>query len=85
VRKEIKVSLGCIRRPWLKKKKGQNKSNKQARNWWLTPIILATQEAESRRIKFQSQPEANSSRDPISKISNTKKGWRTGSSSRVPV
>jgi hypothetical protein len=24
--------------------------------WWLTPIILATQEAEIRRITVQSQP-----------------------------
>jgi hypothetical protein len=27
-----------------------------ARSWWLTPIILATQKAEMRRIKVQSQP-----------------------------
>jgi hypothetical protein len=26
------------------------------RRWWCTPIILATQEAEIRRIKVQSQP-----------------------------
>jgi hypothetical protein len=34
---------------------------------WLTPVILATQEAEIRRITVQSQPRANSSQDPISK------------------
>jgi hypothetical protein len=28
-----------------------------ARCWWFTPIILATQEAESRRIVVQPQPE----------------------------
>jgi hypothetical protein len=27
-----------------------------ARCWWLTPVILATQEADIRRIMVQSQP-----------------------------
>jgi hypothetical protein len=27
----------------------------QAGHWWLTPVILATQEAEIRRISVQSQ------------------------------
>jgi hypothetical protein len=40
---------------------------------WLTPVILATQEAEIRRIMAQSQSQANSSQDTISKIPNTKK------------
>jgi hypothetical protein len=34
---------------------------------WLTPVILVTWEAEIRRIMFQSQPQANSSKDPVSK------------------
>jgi hypothetical protein len=47
--------------------------------WWLTPAILATQEAEIRRITVQSQPRANSSQDPILKIPITKKGCWSGS------
>jgi hypothetical protein len=44
----------------------------QARCRWLTPVILATQEAKIRRIVVQSQPE--SKKDPISKIPSTKMG-----------
>jgi hypothetical protein len=40
----------------------------------LTPVTLATQEAEIRRIKVQSQPQANSSRDSISKNTQHKTG-----------
>jgi hypothetical protein len=49
-----------------------------ARGPWLTPIILAIWEAEIRRIKVQGQ--ANSSQDPISKITRAK--W-TGSVAQV--
>jgi hypothetical protein len=38
----------------------------------LRPVILATQETEIRRIMVQSQPWANSSRDPISKKTHHK-------------
>jgi hypothetical protein len=41
-------------------------------HWWLTPVILATQEGEIRRLMAQSQPR-KSLRDPISKIPNTKR------------
>jgi hypothetical protein len=39
------------------------------------PVILATQEAEIKSIKVQSQLWANSLQDPISKKSITKKDW----------
>jgi hypothetical protein len=32
------------------------KSHFVTRHWWLTPVILPTQEADIRRIVFQSQP-----------------------------
>jgi hypothetical protein len=38
-----------------------------ARCWWLTPVILATQDAEIRKITVQSQPEQIVTRDLISK------------------
>jgi hypothetical protein len=38
--------------------------------WWLTPVILATQAAEIRRIEIQSQSRQI---DPILKKHNTKK------------
>jgi hypothetical protein len=42
-------------RPYLEnthhKKKKKEKSADGAGRWWLTPVILATQEAEIRRIK----------------------------------
>jgi hypothetical protein len=44
----------------------------QARCWWLTPVILATWEAEIRRIMVRSQPR-HSSRDPISKDTSQKR------------
>jgi hypothetical protein len=42
-------SLGCVVRSFLKKEK-------RAGCWWLMPIILATQEAEIRRIMVRNQP-----------------------------
>jgi hypothetical protein len=44
--------------------------------WWLTPIILTTQEAEIRKITVGCQSRQI---DPILKKSITKKGWWSGS------
>jgi hypothetical protein len=44
-----------------------------ARQQWLTTIVLSTQEAESRRVKVQSQPQANSSGEPLEKLITKKK------------
>jgi hypothetical protein len=45
--------------------------------WWLMLVILATQEAQIRRIAVQSQPWANSLQDPLSKIPNKHKHTHT--------
>jgi hypothetical protein len=42
---------------------------------WLRPVILASQDAEIRKITVGSQPRANSLRDPILRKPFTKKGW----------
>jgi hypothetical protein len=60
-----KVSLTRWCRNWL---------SRMRRSQWLRPVILATQEAEIRRIIVWSQLWANSSRDPILKKPITKKG-----------
>jgi lipid A disaccharide synthetase len=39
-----------------KKKKKKKRKENRARHRWLTPVILATREAEIRRIIVQSQP-----------------------------
>jgi hypothetical protein len=40
---------------------------------WLTPVILATQKAEDQEDCSLKPAQANSSKDPISKIPNTKR------------
>jgi hypothetical protein len=61
-----------------------NKIHNKARCWWLTPVILATQEADQKDHGLK-PTQANSSRDPISKIPNTKQGWWSGPSGRAPA
>jgi hypothetical protein len=49
------------------------KKESSAGCWWHTPVILATQKAEIRRITVQSQPRQTVWRDPISKNPSQKK------------
>jgi hypothetical protein len=44
-------------------------------HWWLTSVILASQEAEIRRIMVQSQPKQTVCKTLPQKIPITKKGW----------
>jgi hypothetical protein len=64
--------------------KVRDKITISARHQWLTPIILATQEAEIWRIPIQSQP---GQVIPYlkKKKSKTLKIWWTVSSSRMPA
>jgi hypothetical protein len=50
--------------------------------WWLTPVTLASQKAEIRKIALWSQLRITSLWDPISKKPTTKEGWWSGSSSK---
>jgi hypothetical protein len=53
--------------------------DKEARHQWLMPVILATQEAEIRRIVGLKAAWANCLQHPISKKPITKMGWWSGS------
>jgi hypothetical protein len=63
--------------------KMNNTENAQtARGWWLTLVILATQEAEIRRITVRRQPREIVHETLISKNASQKKGWWSGSRCR---
>jgi hypothetical protein len=50
-------------------------SYRKARSWWLTSVILATQKAEIRKIKVQSQPGQIVLETLYQKYPSQKKGW----------
>jgi hypothetical protein len=54
-------------------------------HWWLAPIILATQEAEIRRITVPSHPWQIVHETLSQKYSTPKRGWWSGSSGRAPT
>jgi hypothetical protein len=53
--------------------------------WWLTPVIIATQEAEIRRIMVQNQSQANSLQNPILKKLITKRAGGVAQVVRMPA
>jgi hypothetical protein len=56
-----------------------------ARCWWLTPVILATQEAEIRRIIVQSQPRQTVHETLAQKKKKTHHKKRAGRVAQTPV
>jgi hypothetical protein len=49
-----------------------------AGHWCLTPVILATQEADIRRIEVQSCPGKQFVRAYVEKTQHKKQGWQIG-------
>jgi hypothetical protein len=52
---------------------------------WLTPVILATQETEIRKIVVEASSEQIVHETLSGKKSIIRKGWWSGSSGRVPA
>jgi hypothetical protein len=59
------------------------KTRKLVRHRWLTPVVLATQEAEIRRVAVQSQTGQIACKTISQKKKITKEGWWSGSSAMV--
>jgi hypothetical protein len=76
---QLNTILGkCFSRPI-------SKTTRASQHQWLTPIILTTQEAETRRISVQSQPRQRVHETLYQKKAITKKVWWSGSSCRPRV
>jgi hypothetical protein len=76
------VTIQKKRKP-PKQKKNELRKSIRARYQWLTPVILAAQEAEIRKIVVQSQP-GQRVQETLSQKKKpfTKKGWWSGSRCR---
>jgi hypothetical protein len=86
--RESKTSLGSIvssRPACTRQQNPVSKSQGQDRRWWLTPLILATQEAEIRRIAVQSQPGQIVLETLFWKKTQQKKDWCGDSNGIVAV
>jgi hypothetical protein len=68
----------------MNNKRKRKKKSSQARCWWPTPVILAIQKAEIRRITVWSWPWENSLWEPILKIPNTKRAGRVAQVAECP-
>jgi hypothetical protein len=58
-------------------RKNLQKVRNPAGPWWLTPIILATQEAENRKITVSSQPRQIVC-ETLCQKNTSQKGWLSG-------
>jgi hypothetical protein len=70
---------------WFHVTLGKNVPFQQKKSWaqWSTPVIPAREGSINKRIVVQAS--LGKKRDPVFKITRAERGWRHGSSSRVPA